>query len=217
VGGRTNITRKMLLQGTPSIEMLVRTDLATVLALALDLAATFGTASGNQPRGIVNTVGIGSVSFGATVGGPPTWPLIVQLESEVANDNADQGSLGYLTNSRVRGKMKTVEKAASTGLFLWEQPPGTPEGFGLVNGYRAAVSNQIPSNLVEGGSGAVLSAIIFGDWSSLLIGEWGVLDVTADPYALGDSGGVVLRGFYDVDVAVRHPESFAVATDVSTV
>lgn len=216
VAASTNVTRRMLLQGAPAIEMLVRADLATVLALAIDLAAVFGTASGNQPRGIVNTAGVGSVSFGATVGGAPTWPLIVQLESEVANDNGDQGALGYLTNSKVRAKLKTVEKASSTAEFIWETPPGVPDGEGRVNGYRALVSNQIPSNLAEGGSGNVLSAIIFGDWSSLLIGEWGTLDITADPYTLGASGGLVLRGFYDVDIAVRHPEAFAVATDVVT-
>jgi HK97 family phage major capsid protein/HK97 family phage prohead protease len=215
VAASTNVTRRMLLQGAPAIEMLVRADLATVLALAVDLAAMFGTASGNQPRGIVNVSGVGSVAIG-TNGGAPTWPHMIALESEVAIDNADGGSLGYITNSKVRGKLKATEKATNTAEFVWEQPPGTEAGFGVLNGYRAAVSNQVPSNLVKGTSGAVCSAIIFGDWSALLIGEWGTLDVMADPYALGSSGGVVLRGFYDVDIAVRHPEAFAVLTDATT-
>ncbi len=215
VAGSTNVTRRMLLQGAPAIEMLVRADLATVLALAVDLAAMFGSGSSNQPRGIVNVSGVGSVAIGAN-GGAPTWPHMIALESEVAIDNADGGALGYITNSKVRGKLKATEKATSTAEFVWEQPPGTEAGFGVLNGYRAAVSNQVPSNLVKGSSGAVCSAIIFGDFASLLIGEWGVLDVSADPYTLGSSGGVVMRAFYDVDVVVRHPEAFAVLTDATT-
>ncbi|MEB2343185.1 MAG: phage major capsid protein [Deltaproteobacteria bacterium] len=215
VAARTNVTRKMLLQGTPAIEHLVRNDLALVLGLAVDLAAIAGSGAGNQPLGILGTTGVGSVAIGAN-GGPPTWAHVVALEREVAADNADVGSLAYLTNAKVRSKLKTTEKATDTAEFVWEHPAGTLPGFGLLNGSRAAVSNQVPSNLVKGSSGAVCSAIIFGNWRDLLIGEWGVLDVTTDPITLADSGGLVLRAFYDVDVAVRHPESFAILTDATT-
>lgn len=211
VRARSDMTRKMLLQSAPAIEGLTRDDLALVLALAIDFAGLAGPTGGNSPVGVQNVVGVGSVSFGPTVGGAPTWPLIVQLESEVAIDNADMGALAYITNPRVRGKLKTTEKASSTAAFIWDS--GSPDA--PVNGYPCHITSQVPSTLAEGGSGNILSALYFGNWNDLLIGEWGTLDITAESVTLGDSGGVVVRAFADVDVAVRHPESFAVATDVN--
>jgi len=205
---RSDMTRKMLLQSTPAIEELVRMDLATVLALELDRASIHGTGTAPEPRGVANVSGIGSVAAGAN-GGPPTWALIVALETEIAADNADEGALAYLTNAKVRGKTKVTEKATNTGLFLWET------GDRPVNGYRAEVSNQVRSDIAKG-TGTNLSAAFFGNWNDLLIGEWGTLDVSVDPYALGDSGGLVVRAFLDADVAVRHPESFALFGDIVT-
>lgn len=209
VAARTDLTRKMLLQSTPEVEALTRADLAQSLGTAVDLAATFGTSVGAQPRGINATSGIGTVAIG-TNGGPLTWAKVVELESAVANANADGGRLGYLTNSKVRGSLKTIEKAATTGQFIW---PDAAEA--ILNGHPAYVSNQIPSTGTKG-TGTNLSAMIFGNWADLLIGEWGTLDITADPYTLGDSGGAVVRAFYDIDIAVRHPESFAIVVDIVT-
>jgi HK97 family phage major capsid protein len=209
VRARSDMTRKMLLQTTPAIEQLTRDDLARVLALAIDLAALHGSGSDPEPRGVANVVGIGSVAVGAN-GGAPTWDHIVGLETEVAADNADDGSLAYITNSKVRGKLKRTEKAATTGQFVWGDALEA-----TLNGYRALVSNQVRSNITKG-SGSNLSACFFGNWADLLIGEWGVLDVFAENVTLGDSGGVVVRAFMDVDVAVRHPESFSLASDFAT-
>lgn len=207
VRARSDMTRKMLLQATPAIEQLTRDDLAIVLALEIDRAALVGSASGSEPRGVLNTVGIGSVAAGAN-GAAPTWAHVVGLETEVAADNADVGSLAYITNAKVRGKLKTTEKAASTAQFIWPD-----SAVATLNGYAALVSNQVPSNLVKGSSGAVCSAGFFGNWRDLLIGEWGTLDVMAENVTLADSGGVSVRAFFDVDVAVRHPESFSAVSD----
>lgn len=209
VRSRSDMTRKMLLQGTPAIEQLTRDDLAQELALAIDRAALHGSGSAPEPRGVANVVGIGSVAVGAN-GGAPTWDHVVGLETEVAADNADDGSLAYITNSKVRGKLKRTEKAATTGQFVWGDALEA-----TLNGYRALVSNQVRSDISKG-SGSNLSAMFFGNWADLLIGEWGTLDVLAEAVTLADSGGIAVRAFMDVDVAVRHPESFSLASDFVT-
>ena len=212
VGAFTEMSRKLLLQSSLDIENLVRGDLATVLALAIDLAAINGSGVSNQPKGIMNETGIGSVAIG-TDGGPPLWAHMVDLESQIANKNADVNTLAYLTNSKVRGKLKQTEKATGTAQFIWEN--GNEPGFGMVNGYRSGVSNQVPSDLTKG-SGTNLSAILFGNWSDLLIGEWGALDILVNPYANDKTGAVRVRVLQDVDIAVRHPESFAALVDATT-
>lgn len=208
VGAFTDISRKLLLQSSVDIEALVRSDLATVLALAIDAAAINGSGSSNQPRGILNVSGIGSV-VGGTNGAAPDWADMVDLESAVSSANADVGNLAYLTNAKVRGKLKQTEKASSTGQFVWENG-------NTVNGYNAAVSNQVPSNLTKGSSSGVCSAIVYGNFSDLLVGMWGTLDLTVDPYSQSTSGTMRVVALQDVDVAVRHAESFAAMVDALT-
>lgn len=207
VGAYSDISRKLLLQSSIDVEGFVRNDLATVLALAIDSAAINGTAADNQPRGLLLTSGIGDVAGGAA-GAAPTWANMVELESDVAIANADVGTMGYLTNAKVRGKLKTTSKVSGQNGFVWED--------GMVNGYTAAVSNQVPSNLVKGGSGAVCSAIIFGNWSDLIIGQWGTLDLMVDPYSGSTSGTVRVVALQDVDIAVRHAVSFSAMLDALT-
>jgi HK97 family phage major capsid protein/HK97 family phage prohead protease len=210
VGAFSNISRKLLLQSSMDVEGFIRNDLATTLAMAIDLAAIHGTNADEQPKGIVATAGIGSVAGGAA-GLAPTWAHIVELETDVAVANADVGAMGYLTNAKVRGKLKTTPKVASTDSnMIWG------EGNTPVNGYRAGVSNQVASNLVKGGSGAVCSAIIFGNWNDLIIGNWGTLDLMVDPYTGSASGTVRVVALQDIDIAVRHAESFSAMLDALT-
>ncbi|WP_316348487.1 phage major capsid protein [Desulfuromonas acetoxidans] len=204
-------SKQLLAQSSVDIENFFRNDLARVNALGLDLAAIMGTGS-DQPLGILNTTGIGSVAGGDN-GLAPTFAHMVQLETEVSIDNADVGSLGYLTNAAVRGTLKQTEKSAGTGAYVWAKGEG---GFGDVNGYRAAASNQVPSNLDKGTSTGVCSAVIFGNWEDLLIGEWGVIEIIIDPFSLKKQGLVEMTSTMLCDVAVRHAQSFAAMKDALT-
>jgi HK97 family phage major capsid protein/HK97 family phage prohead protease len=212
-GAFTDISRKLLKQSSIGVEAFVRGDLARTLALALDAAGIAGSGASNQPTGILSTTGIGDVA-GGTNGLAPAWSHVVDLETEVSVDNADVGALAYLSNAKVRGALKQTEKASGTGLFVWENSPEA--GFGMLNGYRAGVSNQVPSNLDKGTSTGVCSAIVFGNWADLIYGLWGTIDLTVDPYTNSTSGTVRVVALQDADVGVRHPESFAAMQDALT-
>lgn len=208
VGAFTDISRKLLLQSSIDVEGFVRNDLATVLALAIDLAGINGTGASNQPTGILNTSGIGSVA-GGTNGLAPTWQNMIDLETLIAVANADSSTMSYLTNAKVRGKLKSTQKVATYGDdFIWED--------GMINGYNAGVTNQVPSNLTKGTSNAICSAVIFGNFADLIIGQWGALDLTVDPYTGSSTGTVRVVALQDVDIAVRHAESFAAMKDALT-
>ena len=64
--------------------------------------------------------------------------------------------------------------------------------------------------------GSSLSAMIFGNFNDLVVGEWGSLDVIFDPYTNSTTGAMRVTAFMDVDVAVRHAESFAAIQDLVT-
>ena len=207
-------SKQLLVQSSPSIEQIVRDDLKAQIGLAVDLAAIAGSGSGGEPTGILNTAGIGTVALG-TDGAAPTWDSVVDLEAAVADNNADLGSLAYLTNSAVRKKLKRTTKVsgdAGAG-FVWED--GDVPGMGRLNGYTAAVSNHVPSDLTKG-AGTGLSALIFGNWTDLLIGEWGIVDIVVDPYSLATTNKVTVTATMYVDVAVRRAESFGAITDAVT-
>lgn len=192
VGAYTDMTRQAILQSTPAIEALVRDDLTQALALAIDKGALEGSGSLGQPTGILNTVGVNKPAvFAAAV---PTFAEMVALETALAEDNALLGNLAYITDAATYGGLKTKAKDAGSGMFVLEG--------GEANGYRVIRSQQ-----------ATAGNVYFGNFSDLLIGMWGGLDLTVDPYTASSSGTVRIVALQSVDVAVRHAVSFAYNND----
>ncbi len=214
VGAFTDYSRRLLLQSSIDVEMFVRADLAAIIGQAIQAAAISGSGSSNQPTGILSTSGIGSV-VGGTNGLAPTYDNMVDLESAIANANAEVGTMAYLTNSKVRGKLrKTQEFSSTNGKAVWTT--GRESGVGDVLGYDAWVTNAVPSNLTKGTSSGVCSAVIMGTFSELLIGMWGGLDIMLDPYTGATAGTKRVVALQDVDIAVRHAASFAAMVDALT-
>ncbi|MGE0105707.1 MAG: phage major capsid protein [Thiomonas sp.] len=232
VGSLSVLSRNLLMQGTPDAEMLVRADMVAQIAIAIDAAAIQGTGAAAQPLGLLNMPGVGSV-VGGTDGAPITFDHLIDMSTAVAAANADSGALGYLSTPAVLGALSRLK--STTGEYLWagrggvgnensapaSAAPGsttsTGVGFGVL-GYRAEFSNNVPGNLTKGASAAKCSAVLFGNWSDLLIGEWGVLEILPNPYASGvyEAGAVQVRAMQTIDVAVRHAESFVVMKDALT-
>ncbi|MBB3175572.1 hypothetical protein FHR90_003433 [Endobacter medicaginis] len=54
--------------------------------------------------------------------------------------------------------------------------------------------------------------MIVGDWSDLIVGQWGPIEILVNPYASGsyEAGNIKVRALASVDIAVRHPQSFTV-------
>ena len=210
VGTFTDMSRRLVVQSDPSVEALVRSDLATTLATAVDAACFHGTGTNGQPLGIIGQSGVGSVAIG-TNGGAPTFASVVNLMREVEIDNALAGSLAYVTNPKVKAKLMTTARQSSgvEGNFILQDPAN-------LNGYRFESTQQISSTLTKGSSSSVCSAMFFGNFAELLIGYFGGLDVLVDPYTGGAAGTLRIRTLMDCDVAVRHAESFAVISDYTT-
>ena len=224
---RSDISRRMLKQGTPSAEQIIRDDIGDGIAVAIDDAAFNGTGAGGQPTGLYTIAGVGDVEMGSPNGGLPTWVKVLEFEEDIAIPNSLLGSVRYIVNATTRSQLKQVLKvAADAGAgFLWELGAFgvTPDGLGMgmgpgdgiVNGYLAHVTNSQLSNVTKG-TGGNLSKMAFGNWNDLLIGMWGVLDLFVDPFTLGDRGAIVVRGFQDIDIQFRRVSSFSKSEDVIT-
>ena len=195
LGAFTDVTRQLLIQSSLDVEALIRDDLASAIALTIDLGALSGSGSSGQPTGIKNTSGINTVDFGTAPDLVPTFAQVVAMETAVAEDNALMGNLAYIMPAAMYGALKTTEKASNTAQFVVE--PG-----GTVNGYRAIVSNQCASG-----------DAYFGNFADLLVGMFGGLDIVVDPYTASTSGTVRVVALQSCDVAVRHAVSFCLGND----
>ncbi len=226
IGALSEYSRLALQQTTPDIEAIVRNDLAAVMALGIDAGMISGSGSSGQPTGILNISGLPSVAMGtngaafsasSTTAGTG-FDQIIDLEGKVEIANALTGNGTYLTNAKVKNALKKVKD--QYGLPLWTVNRDSPVGqtrMDSLNGYGAAISNQVPSNLTKG-TGTSLSALIFGDFSQAVIGMWGGLEILPNPYdsTAYTKGAVRIRAMQTVDLTVRHKESFAAITDIVT-
>ena len=189
LAGGVPMSRRLLKQSSPSVEMVIQRSLLKGAALGLDSGVLIGTGTNNQPMGIINLTGVNVVTVAAP--GNPTWAEIVEFKSRVAADNAAKGKLSYVTTSTVIGNMETKSKDAGSGKFIMED--------GKVAGASVLASNQLAS-----------PRIIYGNWEEVIIGLWGVLDIVPDTATKAKSGGLVLRIFQDADIGIGHAESFSV-------
>jgi predicted phage gp36 major capsid-like protein len=131
------------------------------------------------------------------------------LEAAIEAYNIAMASPGYLINTPTKAKLKTTKIDAGSGLFLLN---GNTE----LNGYPFASTSLVPNGLSKGSAVSTLSAMAFGDWSSLLIGQWGGLDITTDPYTLASVGQIriIIQSFWDS--LVQQAKAFAIVKDVVT-
>lgn len=203
MGADTFYTKQLLAQASLSVEAFVRDDLARQMAVELDRVYINGTGIGGEPQGIINTSGVGSITFSAAA----TWAKILTMESDVATANADTGSMVFITTPATRAKWKAATKisASSYSDFLWEKgvgKPGTAGPSGEVNGYPAYATNQVPSNKV----------ILFVP-SEFIGAQWAGVDIVVDPYSLKKTEQIEVCTHSYHDCGVRHPLAFEVSTD----
>ena len=203
-------SKDLLKQTSIDVENIIMDKILTAHAELLEAACIYGSGSSNQPTGILTGItdaASGLVATGAN-GGAITWANVVKLETVVNSNNANRGKLAYLTNAKVIGAMKTIERASNTARFLLED--------GKSNGYDVEWTNLVPSTLTKGSASGVCSAMIFGNWEDLYIGHWGGVDIVIDPYTLAANGDVrfVLNSWDDC--VVVEPKSFAAIKDITT-
>lgn len=187
VSGSVPITRRLMMQSTPDVDLLLRDDLLQGLGLAIDQAIFTGTGTGFEPLGIANQTGVNAIDLN-TLG--LTHAGLVNFETAIENAKAATGQLKYACNPNTKGTLKTTPRNANSERYLWEDNE--------LNGYPAHSMHWLNDN-----------AILAGDFRQAMFGTWGVLDLMVDKSTKAASGGTVLRVFQDGDVAVRHAKAFA--------
>jgi HK97 family phage major capsid protein len=196
----SDFSTQLLRQSSLNVENFVRERLLKARDNALDLAALTG-GGGTTPTGITGTSNVNVI----TVAASPTWAKIVDFETQVATDDAlNEGAIAYLTTPGVAGILKTVKRDVAGNGFIME---GNNVGGGSINGYRAITSTIVPT-----GSGG--HYMFFGDWSQLIVGQWGGSELMLDPYTglTTATMRIVLNTWHDI--AIEHGQAFAYSATV---
>ena len=125
---------------------------------------------------------------------------IVEFMTDVFGSNALSGACSFLATGTVAGLLKQRVKFTSTASPIWD---GMLQA-GNVDGYSGMASNQVPSGY-----------LIFGDFSQMIVAEWGVLEVDVNPFANFQAGIIGVRAIASIDIACRYPSAFSIASSVT--
>jgi HK97 family phage major capsid protein len=192
-GAVAEYSRQMIQQSSPSVEELLRADMAKSLAEAIDAVAIKGGGTA-EPSGIMLKAATTAFAMGA-----PTWEKVLAFMGLVEDANATGSA--FLGSPAVFRKFQATLKDATA-----------PEA-GYLMADRAALAG-IPvarSTLCPAGT------LIYGAFSDLVMGFWDELDVLVNPFAESayKKGNVMIRVMGTCDLAVRHAESFVVTQDIA--
>ncbi len=201
-------------------DVIVGQDVTQQMALGVDYGALLGTGSEFQPLGVINNKKVLSVDVTtldaayASSAGVLTAAFPNYLVASVLKNNVYAGGLGFAFNTSVEHFFKSIRDNVGGFIFAEEMNKN-----GTLVGYPYKTTNLLET---VGGK----TQIIFGNWNDLIIGEQGALEIeTSREGSWTDEAGnlvsafendqTLIRAIDNVDVGLRHEESFAVATKVS--
>ena len=173
-GSYFELSNKFLKQISPAAEAFVLRGIAGSVAAKVDAGAIAGSGSSGEPLGVINS-GIGTQS-GASLTWAATCAAIAYVEDN--NGMVNPSSTGWAIASDAAEIMRARAKATRLGFILAD---------GLIDGRPALVSNAVPAGCA-----------IFGDWSQLVLGSWGALEIgvnraDAGPYCSSSAPLVFAR------------------------
>jgi hypothetical protein len=152
----------------------------------------------------LNTSGVNVIAYGVD-GGAPTYADVVSMETMLNTSNVPVGETrSYVITPEILSFGRRTAKVSGQllGTIVAED--------GRMNGFPVYVTNQLPKNLTRGAK-SDCHVGIFGEWSSLMIGLWGAIELIVGPYRLKKQGEIEISSYLMADIAVRQPVAFSVS------
>ena len=200
--GTVPVPRQLIAVESFDVEADIMNDLGLGTTMAIDLGSLHGTGTNKQPVGIYSAADVQSKA----IDGVPAYEDFTSMVGMVADENADFGSLAWMTTPLMAAKMKATPVVDGYPVFIWDGKVSDGE----MAGYRAGATNQVSKTL---GDGEDEHGLVFGNWNELVIGMWGnELELVVDVLSEKKKGIIEITSFAMGDVAIRHPEAFVKAT-----
>jgi HK97 family phage major capsid protein len=210
----------------PSVERIIRDDLAEVIALRADLAFLRGTGAAGEPLGIRNTAGMTPAPNLGVNGGTPSYDSLKDVVAAIRAQNAPFDNPGWIFHPRLLNTLEKVKDAsgrylAETNLLTFDATGGG----GTLLGYPFRTSSQIPINLTTGSSTDTTEVFYSSDWSEAWIGEEIALRLEVSGEASYSTDGTTWNSAFQQqqtlfravtchDIGLRRPNLFSVMQGV---
>jgi len=176
-----DVSKQFLIQDSLSAEEMLKRDIVNAISNKLE-ATVLGSeaATSTQPAGLLNGVTASTTDV--------TYKDIVSMETALESANV-KGNKVFIVSPSAKGTLKTTLKATGVSGYLMEGNE--------VNGYNTLCTSAVPSK-----------GVVFGCFEDYVIGQWGGIDLTVDPYTQAANGKVrlVINAYFDAKP--RRTESF---------
>ena len=194
----TTVSKQLLNQSSINVEQWVRDELSNAIARAVDSAAISG--NGADINGILGTSGVNEITFGGAV----TRAKLVNLMTKIATSDYNSENMAWLMNPVLVGELMSLKTDGGSGLFDMETAVSS------LLGYQVARTTLVPTNIA--GS---KTAVIFGDFSNVVVANWGGVDIIIDPYVRAAFGQVrmIINSYWDVKI--KQPKALAFGDDIT--
>ena len=175
-----DVSKQFLIQDSNSAEEMLKRDIVAAISNKLE-ATILGSEAGSntQPAGLFNGVVADST--------PVTYKDVVAMEKNLEDANV-RGDIRFIVSPSAKADLKTTEKG-NTDNFLMEGNE--------LNGYPVMCTSAVTGK-----------GVIMANWSDLVIGQWGGIDLVVDPYTQAANGKVrlVINAYFDAKP--RRTEAF---------
>ena len=161
----------------------------------------------NQGQTLVLTAGVHGCEYvGIQTASLATldWEAVVAMLEKLALENVTPNAI--ITHAKAATVLRTTLKDSVAGAEYLMQN-------GTMAGLPVSTTNQLEAKTGTPATGRVLA----GDFSQLVVGEWGSAEVLANPYAPDyyERGDIQLRIMATMDMAVRNAKAFVLADDLA--
>ena len=176
-----DVSKQFLIQDSNSAEEMLKRDIVAAISNKLE-ATILGTEAGSttKPAGMLNGVSADSNAI--------TYEDIVNMEATLEGANVS-GEIKYIVSPTAKATLKTTKIDAGSGKFAMEGNE--------MNGYPVLCTSAVAGK-----------GVIMGNFNDLVIGQWGGIDLTVDPYTQAANGKVrlVINAYFDAKP--RRAEAF---------
>ena len=180
-----DVSKQFLIQNSADAEATLRADIVNAIGEKLQqtiLGAEAGTET--QPAGIfaVDTTAVTSVT---------AFKDVCDLEAKVDDSNAGANRC-YLVSNKAKAGLRNMAKSAKSTELVMQN--------GEIDGTKVYATSSIADKYLA-----------YGDFSNLVIGQWGGIDLIVDQYTVAKEGCVRLVINCYFDAVVTRPEAIAIA------
>jgi HK97 family phage major capsid protein len=230
----TPISRELIVDSDPSVEMTVKDDLGEQLSLGEDLGFLMGVASPLAPQGILTAPGTTQQAAVGTNGDPLSYEMIVDLRTQLNRKNVPTINRFWVCSPDITGEIAKVQSPAHNYVFVENafsipnsvvqnnQPGNRKAPVGVLMGWPVFESSQIQNGTTGTNTTGLLGLV---EGSEVRIGQRGeiLLDASKEGTYVDAFGTVqsayqndeiLYRAILRHDILLRHAEAVAVRSGI---